>query len=181
LDRIIVATLDNNNNNTNSRNNNSENDNILNENNIVDQISLGWKVNNFSNNNDNADNSDRILEEELRSTILRLSLLDVSMKKLSDDCTWTLMLVTNEHNDKNQSNILQEILVSGEYMIDNNLLPENIAKNKMNNSNRYDINDNYGNDNSQEQTNIKNPKINSIKSFQNSYFNLNVSFMNLYI
>jgi hypothetical protein len=63
-------------------------------------------------------------------------------------------------------------------MIDNNLLPENIAKNKINNSNRYINNDNG--DNSQE-INSKNPRINSIKSFQNGYFNLNVSLMNVCI
>jgi hypothetical protein len=89
------------------------------------------------------------------------------------------MMVTSDHNEKNQSNVLQEILISGDYLVDNNLLPENIAKNKSNHlksSNRYDNNvNNHSNENSQDTINDRTPKINSIKSFQNGYFNLNVS------
>lgn len=90
------------------------------------------------------------------------------------------MMVTNDHNEKNQSNALQEILLSGDYMVDNNLIPEIIAKKKtnyLNSSPRYDNNiDSHSNDNSQDSIKNKNPKINSIKSFQSGFLNLNVSY-----
>ena len=83
-----------NNNCSSSKNNISQTDNnhsnptalSMQQNNIIDQISINCKINAKINKNFDDDNADNIfyLEAELMSSILQLSLLDVNMKKLPD-------------------------------------------------------------------------------------------------
>ena len=103
LDRLIFTTTSGslNNDNTGSRDKNNNSDksyavgsgapqqpssSSMKQNKIIDQISINTRMNRSRRNDTDQDDyySLQNLEEELRSTILLLTLLDVNMKKIPD-------------------------------------------------------------------------------------------------
>lgn len=70
------------------------------------------------------------LQEELVSAILRLSLLASQLPKAPADCSWSLLVITNDINNTSelenapQRNVIQAALSSGEWMVDNSHLTE---------------------------------------------------------
>ena len=115
-----------------------------NKGNVLDQIVISLKIKNqltsSSSNTTSASASttmnlttDQIyyLEEELRSFILQLGLQDNVLVKLNDDCTWALMVETI---DNVSSDMLQSTLTSGDWLVDNDMLPT--SRNNANNNNQ---------------------------------------------
>lgn len=66
------------------------------------------------------DDDIRNLQEELVSTILRLSLLDSQLPKPPLDCTWTLMVVTTDSHTEHSLEIVRAALLGGDWVVDNN-------------------------------------------------------------
>lgn len=65
------------------------------------------------------------IEDEARSAILKMSMLDVILPQVSDGCTWQIMLITkSEVVDANQSTILTNALKDGNWYTENSYLPE---------------------------------------------------------
>lgn len=64
------------------------------------------------------------LEEEFRSTLLRIRLIDGQLPKLPTDCSWSLMVVTKKDLNASMEESLESALTNGEWHIDNNQLTE---------------------------------------------------------
>lgn len=71
-----------------------------------------------------SDNQRTVIEEEFRSTILRIGMLDQQMMKAPDDSTWKIMVVTKTPEDSSDRQIMQSSLTNGQWFVDNNKLPE---------------------------------------------------------
>lgn len=74
------------------------------------------------------------MEEQLRSTILKVKCLDHSFTGCPD-CTWNIMVVTrpladtscSSSNERIQETALQNALTSGQWYVENENLPENLS------------------------------------------------------
>jgi len=65
------------------------------------------------------------LEDQARSAILKLSMLDEShLSQLPDGCTWQLMVATKADIDAAQSDVLTATLTDQNWIIENSFLPE---------------------------------------------------------
>jgi hypothetical protein len=75
------------------------------------------------------------MEDDLRAILLNCMMLDAKLPALQGDCTWTLMVATNDDGKGNivsdasadQPNVINEALRSGQWIHDDTLLPENTA------------------------------------------------------
>ena len=127
-----------------------------NKGNVIDQIVISLKIkalNQSSSSSTTTTTPGKIstqqlyyLEEEFRSFILRLTLLDSSLVKLPDDCTWIMMIETIP----DASDSIQSTLITGDWLVDNNMSPS--SRNNTNNETAF--------------------MINPIKSFQSDFMNI---------
>eukprot|EP01031_Cornospumella_fuschlensis_P032700 gene32700-39534_t len=70
-----------------------------------------------------------LIEEELRASILRLSMIEGSIPGLGEDTdfTWNIMIITKPSGNLEQEETLSKSLTNGEWMVDNNQISENVA------------------------------------------------------
>jgi mitotic spindle assembly checkpoint protein MAD2B len=127
--------------------------------NIIDQIVISLKIKKqlTSSSSSTTTNltTDQLyyLEEEFRSFILQLGLQENILMRLGDDCSWALMIETIEDTT---SDMLQSTLTSGDWLVDNNMLPSS-----RNNTSNNDDNQQF--------------MIRPIKSFQSNHINISLT------
>jgi hypothetical protein len=131
-----------------------------NKGNVIDQVVISLKIkalNKLTSSSSSSSSSSGkfttqqlyCLEEEFRSFILRLTLLDTSLVKLPDDCTWLIMIETIP----DASEIMQSTLTTGDWLIDNNMSP--LSRNNDTNGTTF--------------------MIKPIKSFQSDQMNISIN------
>ena len=136
--------------------------------------SKNGKSNGVNNNNQSVGiglENLKILEEELRSCLLQLmnASSQISMPiEAPENCTWTLMLATKNKEDDVD---LAAALLSNEWAIDNNLLPENIARNNAGNAGKAG----KANDNMIGIGHASGMSTMPIKSFENAALSLTIN------
>jgi len=77
-------------------------------------------------------------EDEARSAILKMSMLDAILHIVSDGCTWQLMLVTKAEVDEQQSSILSNALKDGKWYTENSYLPESLRASTISSHDRME-------------------------------------------
>lgn len=133
-------------------------------NNIIDIISISYKFNFLDDAYKISASHFHHLEDEFRSFLLRLSLLDSMMTKFSEEFQWDIVIEVND--DLSDPNIANAI-VSGDWYVDNRLLPTNANKDNSSSVVNIDMVEDDRDIISGTGINVLSPKITPIKSFRN--------------
>lgn len=68
------------------------------------------------------------LENQFRAMLLKISLVGAQLSRLPDDCSFVLHIATTECHDSEQQSCLESAIRSGEWLVENDQLPETLAK-----------------------------------------------------
>jgi len=104
-----------------------------------------------------------LIQEEYRSTLLRLGMLDRLGSKLPEDYNWKLMVVTKVPTTTSNQELMNRTLTDGNWFVDNNKLSEQAA-----------LFQRYHSQPDGEETAPPQPKLVPLKSYRDEHVNLSV-------